>query len=168
MTTDYICELKSNTGQLLFIFEDRVELTQTGTMGLLTQGLKGTKTFYYVDISSIEFKNCGLTSGYFEFTVPGGPKGHSGVWAGINNDNRFSFGATTLEKAKELASEMAIYNEVLQNKLKQAKSSKNSAPTTQSTASEIKEYKALLDEGIITQEEFDAKKKQLLGLQAIE
>lgn len=29
---------------------------------------------------------------------------------------------------------------------------------------ELKEYKALLDEGVITQEEFDAKKKQLLGL----
>lgn len=30
--------------------------------------------------------------------------------------------------------------------------------------SAIKEYKELLDEGIITQEEFAAKKKQLLGL----
>ena len=30
-------------------------------------------------------------------------------------------------------------------------------------ASEIREYKALLDEGLITQEEFDAKKKELLG-----
>ena len=29
---------------------------------------------------------------------------------------------------------------------------------------EIKKYKELLDSGIITQEEFDAKKKQLLGL----
>lgn len=33
-----------------------------------------------------------------------------------------------------------------------------------STASEIMEFKKLLDAGIITQEEFDAKKKQLLGL----
>ena len=33
-----------------------------------------------------------------------------------------------------------------------------------STADEIKKYKELLDLGIITQEEFDAKKKQLLGL----
>lgn len=31
-------------------------------------------------------------------------------------------------------------------------------------ADEIKKYKDLLDSGIITQEEFDAKKKQLLGL----
>lgn len=33
-----------------------------------------------------------------------------------------------------------------------------------SNADELKKYKDLLDSGIITQEEFDAKKKQLLGL----
>ena len=36
--------------------------------------------------------------------------------------------------------------------------------TVQSCADEIAKFKALLDEGAITQEEFDAKKKQLLGL----
>lgn len=36
--------------------------------------------------------------------------------------------------------------------------------TTTSNADELKKYKELLDGGIITQEEFDAKKKQLLGL----
>lgn len=42
----------------------------------------------------------------------------------------------------------------------------NSATVTSVTgsASEIKHYKELLDAGIITQAEFDAKKKQLLGL----
>lgn len=36
--------------------------------------------------------------------------------------------------------------------------------TSQSNADEIKKYKELLDSGVITQEEYDAKKKQLLGL----
>ena len=34
----------------------------------------------------------------------------------------------------------------------------------QSNADELKKYKELLDSGVITQEEFDAKKKQLLGI----
>ena len=34
----------------------------------------------------------------------------------------------------------------------------------QSNADELKKFKELLDSGIITQEEFEAKKKQLLGL----
>ncbi len=36
--------------------------------------------------------------------------------------------------------------------------------STQSSADELRKYKDLLDSGVITQEEFDAKKKQLLGL----
>lgn len=41
----------------------------------------------------------------------------------------------------------------------------NSAPVLQSSdADEIAKYKALLDSGAITQEEYEAKKKQLLGL----
>ena len=39
-----------------------------------------------------------------------------------------------------------------------------SAPAGKSAVAELKEFKELLDMGIITQEEFDAKKKQLLGL----
>lgn len=36
--------------------------------------------------------------------------------------------------------------------------------TSQSNADELKKYKELLDSGAITQEEYDAKKKELLGL----
>lgn len=36
--------------------------------------------------------------------------------------------------------------------------------TSQNLTDELKKYKELLDAGVITQEEFDAKKKQLLGL----
>lgn len=39
-----------------------------------------------------------------------------------------------------------------------------SVTTSFSSADEIEKFKGLLDKGIITQEEFDAKKKQLLGL----
>ena len=39
-----------------------------------------------------------------------------------------------------------------------------SRPDSFSGADEIRKYKALMDEGIITQEEFEVKKKQLLGL----
>ena len=48
---------------------------------------------------------------------------------------------------------------------RQEKSSKNDSFEGKSTAAdELKKYKELLDGGVITQEEFDAKKKQLLGL----
>lgn len=45
-----------------------------------------------------------------------------------------------------------------------ANNSANTAASAVSSADELKKYKDILDSGIITQEEFDAKKKQLLGL----
>ena len=45
---------------------------------------------------------------------------------------------------------------------KAKKAQSNAAPLP--SADELKKYKELLDMGVITQEEFDAKKKQLLGL----
>lgn len=58
------------------------------------------------------------------------------------------------------------YNEIFEfinqkvNDISNEKASVNSV----GTADELKKYKDLLDQGIISQEEFDAKKKQLLGL----
>lgn len=42
--------------------------------------------------------------------------------------------------------------------------SENNIEQIQSAADEIKKYKELLDQGIITQEEFETKKQQLLKL----
>lgn len=56
---------------------------------------------------------------------------------------------------------------VLNTLIIERQSQKNAQPqiiTSQSNAEELKKYKELLDSGIISQEEFDAKKKQLLGL----
>ncbi len=50
---------------------------------------------------------------------------------------------------------------------RQGKAAEKAEPKVEvksSNADELKKYKELLDSGIITQEEFDAKKKQLLGL----
>ena len=61
-------------------------------------------------------------------------------------------------------SAMEDYNNIAA-KLDQIIASSNQ-PTTasKSEVDEIRKYKELLDDGIITQEEFDAKKKELLGL----
>ena len=54
---------------------------------------------------------------------------------------------------------------ITEQELKEIQEKKNApAPTAVSSADELKKYKELLDSGIITQEEFDQKKKQLLGL----
>ncbi len=160
----WIYEVESITGQVMYIYDDRIELTHKGLIGFLTQGLQGTKTYYYSDISTIQFKNCGWTSGFFEFTFPGSVDQQGGALFGINNDNRFTFGAPTIGKAEEIAKKMALINEFLQKKIREAKNNRSASAPTLSAADEIKKFKELFDQGIISQDEFEAKKKQLLGL----
>ena len=56
-----------------------------------------------------------------------------------------------------------LYTAITKLLLKRQKGTANISEKSNS-ADEIKKYKELLDDGIITQEEFDAKKKQILGL----
>lgn len=61
-----------------------------------------------------------------------------------------------------------LLNKMLQEEFHNLKekqnNSNNSSIESLSNADEIRKYKRLLDDGIITQEEFDTKKKELLGL----
>ena len=58
----------------------------------------------------------------------------------------------------------AITNCLVERQNKPASTTTIKQEIPQSAADELKKYKDLLDSGVITQEEFDAKKKQLLGL----
>lgn len=66
--------------------------------------------------------------------------------------------------AKEVFSAISKLLQERQNKGKGAQSATLEQEMPQSNADELKKYKDLLDSGVITQAEFDAKKKQLLGL----
>ena len=106
----------SANGQVMNVYEDKIELTQKGFIGFLSRGLSGTKTYYYKDITTVQFKNCGWTAGFFEFTFAGGIDKKGGLFAGADNDNRFVFGKATIGNAKKLAAEMEKVNEYIQER----------------------------------------------------
>lgn len=64
----------------------------------------------------------------------------------------------------KILSTIELMNRAMEEQPKEEVKKASSSKTTKNAAKEIREYKQLLDDGIITQEEFDAKKKQLLGL----
>ena len=74
--------------------------------------------------------------------------------------SRFDLAPTV--KKKEAA--ISTIDETLEENSMNTVGQKDNTNTDRSPFDVIRKYKELLDEGIITQEEFDAKKKQLLGL----
>ena len=69
-----------------------------------------------------------------------------------------------IEEYKKFDAYMKANNKPSQNIKVQQESEKKVAENVNDPTEEIRKYKSLLDDGIITQEEFDAKKKQLLGI----
>ena len=68
------------------------------------------------------------------------------------------------EEIQEKKSKPKFEIPLFKKKEKESKPDNEEISASQSVPDEIREYKALFDEGIITEEEFSAKKKQLMGL----
>lgn len=122
---------------------------------------KREKTLPIRNISSVEVKKPGfLISGFIQFSISGGQSLDSsyrytgGAYDAAKDENSVLFtGEENYKKALRIKRYIENYSETNQT-----------VASTYSEADEIIKYKKLLDDGIISQEEFEAKKKQLLGL----
>ena len=142
----------------LKVYEDRVEINKKG-QGFITGNT--CKTLPMANIMSVSVTpNTLWARGFIEFTVPGG-KDSKNIEQALRNEN-----ALPLRFAKQNEEAMKIKAYVEEQIMKCANNKGGTTIVQQaaSPAEELKKMKELLDMGIITQEEFDAKKKQLLGL----
>ena len=123
----------------------------------MTQGFfKGDKTNYINQITGIQVKPGTLwTNGYIQITVPGGIESKKGLLDATLDENTVAF----TSKDNELVNQIKSKIEELMSQQRMGHIINQSSP-----ADEIRKYKELLDDGVITQEEFEQKKKQLLGL----
>ena len=157
-----IYEIDGNVGKILRVYENRCVIAANAKKSFMFGGINtataGEKEFYYSDITSLQFKNLGMTSGYLQFEYPGSHSGNN-----FTSENSFAFSATFgTEQHKKIKELMQGVYEYIQSRIRFYKENRNAAPV--SGADEILKLKQLLDAGIITQEEFDAKKKQILGI----
>ena len=134
-------------------------LHQKEYWAFFSKGIARERKIFYKDIASIQFKDSNhLLSGFIEFYVIGHlTKQGGGLFAGTSNENRFTF----YHKFLPLMYEIKDY---VQSKINSINNQQTTVINPTSGADELRKFKQLLDEGIISQEEFDTKKKQILGL----
>ena len=151
--------VKGVNGQLE-VFEDKVVITRKGAMSFSTHGLAGGKTIPMSAIQSVQFKpGGGMTNGFIQFAVMGGRERQGGLLAATRDEN-----TVVLRMGEQTVKGEEIRDYVEKRILELAKPQATVLMQQTSAADEIIKFKNLLDMGVITQEEFDAKKKQLLGL----
>ena len=142
--------------RVLDVYEDRVVLTQVKNLrSLITHDFfNGVKELPFAMISSIQFKPASkLILGFIQFEVPGVRTGSN-----FGSENSWTFDESLNQVAQTVA-EYCKKQVINYHKPQQAQ-----VVNQVSAADELKKFKELLDMGVITQEEFDAKKKELLGI----
>ena len=161
--------LISHLGTELLVYEDYISLTHVKTSSgvidyigkTISGGHSGAKKVDIDDIISIQHKEpAGMSAGFIQFAFQGSVEYRGGIISAVNDENAILYDTPRTEDARTIV-------QYLENKRKELKKAHQGGMVTQiqsniSSADELKKYKELLDNDIITQEEFNAKKKQLL------
>ena len=149
--------------------ESRITLPCSNGFTLHTDGeniiivtKKTEETIPISRVQSFSLKEPGLAYGKIVFTTAQAATTgvNIGFWisAALGAEKTFFYSKGALETAKQFRDAVMSYE----------KRTSQSAPAPVGAAvpvaDEIRSLKSLLDEGILTQEEFEAKKKQLLGI----
>ena len=157
---DVIYSLNGARGRHMDVYDDRVCIITEITLGSLVSGnvTDGTKEIYYSDVIAVQYKAPTVTLGYIQLETASMTMNNRN--SNFFNENTFTYNSGDLPNG--LDEEVVKF---LKDKVADCKAKKNAPTVVQSSAAdELKKFKELLDMGAITQEEFAAKKKQLLGL----
>lgn len=140
--------------------DNKVVITRKGIRSFANRGQNGDQTIPMSTIIGVNFKSAGLAAGQINFVTAAGNQ----TTGGMGSLPGFSHGA--YNKANNVVFRGGANKDM--GKLKTFVEAHMGQQTNQSSqiseADEIEKFKKLLDEGTITQAEFDAKKKQILGI----
>ncbi len=154
----------NNLGKILDVYDNKVVFTSTKSTSTLITGIalgtsmtQGEKTIYFKDAIGVQYKPSSIADGYIQVeTAAGGMTSTSSQYGG-ENSIQFS--------GKDKNAEAEIVVDFIRKQIEEIKNAPAGGVIQQvSPAEELKKFKELFDMGVISQEEFDAKKKQLLGL----
>ncbi len=145
---------KTNGKFIVTVKDGYLSWTRKGLQNFLIQGSKGEKSIPIKSITAIQLKAPRLTTGYIQFAYSGSSETKGGTMSAVNDENTITFTKKELDQAKEL-------KQLIESLQREGNSTSNSKT---SDADELLKFKELLDGGIITEDEFEVKKKQILGL----
>lgn len=152
----------NGVGQTVTLFPNKIAISgKKGLMGMIAAG-GSSQEIRIKEVTGIEFKKAGsMVNGYIQFRT--GASGNSkqggmlAVFETADDPNTIHF-----QKAHNNAF-MELKDKV-EEIMDQMESNQGISVQAPSSADELVKFSALLKDGLITQDEFDKKKKELLGL----
>lgn len=138
------------------ILTDTGVIIKRGLRGFFLGGgsLRGDKTIPYSSIVAVQLKKAGAVAGYIQLTLMGGSEAKGGLFQSAFDENSINFHSWGNKNQLFLEAK-----ELIEQKMQQTRNGH-----TRSDADELDKFSQLRDKGVLSEEEFQGKKKQILGL----
>jgi glutaredoxin-related protein len=145
------------TNGAIKVHNTTIELVRKGLNARLL-GLRGNKEIQISSITSIQFKEPGmLTNGFIQFSFSGSQERKGGVFDATKDENSVVFTKKNLKN-------FVMIRDLINQKRDELQNIKYSATTQTNSFADLEKLAELRDKGIVTAEEFEVKKRQILGL----
>ena len=148
----------SSFGDTINIYEDSIELVQTGLLSKAAKGLKGSKTVPFESITAIQYREGNnLTNGYVQISIKGYEESKKGLFDATKDENSIIFQKKNNEIFKKIA-------DLIEEKIKEFSSKASNKITSHiSISEEIEKLNNLFKSGAISEEEFTKAKDKLIS-----
>ena len=141
----------------LELLKNKIRIKRKGGMAFLLHGIKGDKEIFLNQISSIQLKKAGFAfNGYIQFAFLGGREAKGGLFQATSDENTIMFTKDNQQDFIEIKN--SIEEQIFQFQ------NQNKSDKTSIGINDLEKLAKLRDEGIITEEEFQAKKRQILNI----
>ena len=149
-------------GHTVTLFPSKVVIAgNKGLVGLITSG-GASQEIRIKEITGMEYKKAGsMVNGYLQFrTAASGNTKQGGMFAVLETSDD----PNTVHFVKKHNDVFAELKNKVEEIMDQMESNSGIGVQAPSAADELQKFSALLKDGLITQDEFEKKKKELLGL----
>ncbi len=144
----------------IIINDDKITIKRKGLLAVNAHGLTGEKTFRINQISAVQLKEAKMAIGYIQFVLIGSQESKGGLQAAMRDENTVCFdGGFNAEKTNQEAREIKDY---IENYISNMEKNKNVIVSQNDKYDQLAKLKKLLDDNVITQEEFESEKSKLL------
>jgi hypothetical protein len=127
------------------LWPGKVIIRPVGSLAFATRLFEGDQEIPVSSITSIDFKRRGIAGGFIRFSFAGGSSDYTTIWFPPSRQEQFEHFKEALDRMMGRSRQPA---QVAQG---------------MSDVEELERLAGLLEKGHITREEFDRKKKQILG-----
>jgi hypothetical protein len=141
----------------LELCDDIVLITRRGLLNALNAGMNGTRTIQISSLIAVQMKpGSGFTGGYILFSYAGSKPFMGGLLDAIHDPDAFLF-------SMELNGQIAEFKAKVETRMRAIKQPAPANNSAGMLADEIRKLAELKQQGLLSQEEFDAAKKKLLS-----